>query len=162
MAAEGESSTDRVSVKTYVPAYQRAEWDDHADELDMSRSEFVRTMVQAGRRGFEPTDRETRQAGQQSPPETATEQPADSTPAQSTDADSQSSSTADTARSTADTTDLEDRVVALLDGTVRSWDELFEALTDDIEERLEDTLAELQDTNRVRYSGRDGGYELVQ
>jgi hypothetical protein len=45
-------SDDRRSVKTYVPARQKDRWQDHADELGMSQSEFVRTMVQAGRRGF--------------------------------------------------------------------------------------------------------------
>jgi len=45
-------SDDRRSVKTYVPADQKDRWQDHADELGMSQSEFVRTMVQAGRRGF--------------------------------------------------------------------------------------------------------------
>jgi len=45
-------SDDRRSVKTYVPEDQKAIWQDHADELGMSQSEFVRTMVQAGRRGF--------------------------------------------------------------------------------------------------------------
>ena len=49
---------DRQSVKTYVPTEQKDVWRDHADELDMSLSEFVRTMVQAGRRGFAPTDSE--------------------------------------------------------------------------------------------------------
>ena len=49
---ESEQNTDRTVVQTYVPAYQRQAWDDHADRLEMSRSEFVRTMVQAGRRGF--------------------------------------------------------------------------------------------------------------
>ncbi|MDZ5812319.1 DUF5805 domain-containing protein [Halorubrum sp. AD140] len=45
-------SDDRRAVKTYVPADQKDRWRDHADELGMSQSEFVRTMVQAGRRGF--------------------------------------------------------------------------------------------------------------
>lgn len=48
-----QESQDRKAVKTYVPAYQKAIWADHADELDMSQSEFVRTMVQAGRNQFE-------------------------------------------------------------------------------------------------------------
>lgn len=43
---------DRVVVKTYVPEEQKAEWREHADDLDMSQSEFLRSMVQAGRRGF--------------------------------------------------------------------------------------------------------------
>lgn len=50
---------ERAAVKTYVPRYQKQEWNDHADELEMSQSEFVRTMVQAGRREFEiPTNSE--------------------------------------------------------------------------------------------------------
>ncbi len=51
--SEGDLDTSRVSVKTYVPAYQRDVWADHADRLGMSQSEFVRTMVQAGRRDFQ-------------------------------------------------------------------------------------------------------------
>ncbi|MBV0900175.1 DUF5805 domain-containing protein [Haloarcula salina] len=47
-----DRETERVSARTYVPAYQRDIWDDHADRLDMSRSEFIRSMVQAGRRGY--------------------------------------------------------------------------------------------------------------
>lgn len=47
------NNDDRVPVRTYVPEYQRDLWDEAADELDMSRSEFVRTMVQAGRRAFD-------------------------------------------------------------------------------------------------------------
>src|SRR6056297_3280818 len=49
-------SEDRRSVKTYVPAEQKDRWREHADELGMSQSEFVRTMVQAGRRGFSPPE----------------------------------------------------------------------------------------------------------
>jgi hypothetical protein len=47
---------DRKAVTTYVPAYQKSEWAAHADRLEMSQAEFVRTMVQAGRRGFEDSD----------------------------------------------------------------------------------------------------------
>jgi len=43
---------ERTSVKTYVPSYQKEQWSAHAVELSMTQSEFVRTMVQAGRRGF--------------------------------------------------------------------------------------------------------------
>lgn len=54
MAEESEVDTSRARVETYVPAYQRDEWDKHAEELGMSRSEFIRTMVQAGRSKFNP------------------------------------------------------------------------------------------------------------
>jgi hypothetical protein len=53
MSADDDVDTSRASVRTYVPAYQKAEWERQADRLDMSLSEFVRSMVQAGRRGFE-------------------------------------------------------------------------------------------------------------
>lgn len=43
---------DRAVMKTYVPPEQKTEWQAHAERLDMSQSEFLRTMVQAGRRGF--------------------------------------------------------------------------------------------------------------
>lgn len=45
---------ERTVVKTYVPRSQKEAWVDHAESLGMSQSEFLRTMVQAGRRGFDP------------------------------------------------------------------------------------------------------------
>lgn len=131
-----ELDTDRVAVRTYVPAYQREEWDGHADELDMSRAEFVRTMVQAGRRGFdlddESPDRES------NPPEGGPE------------------------AATPGVGGLEDRVLSLLEAErALSWEELVEGLTDDLEERLDEVLDDLQDANRVRHSGRQGGYAVI-
>ncbi|MUV88969.1 hypothetical protein GJ629_02900 [Halapricum sp. CBA1109] len=127
------AETDRVAVKTYVPAYQKAEWTDHAERLEMSQSEFVRTMVQAGRRGFLSAE--------------------------------DGGTDGDDCESDADGTDaaeLADRVQSVLSGsTHHSWEELLESLTDDIETRLDETLAELQEDNVVRYSGRHGGYTLV-
>lgn len=46
-------SDDLAVMKTYVPANQKERWQEHAAELDMNQSEFLRSMVQAGRRGFE-------------------------------------------------------------------------------------------------------------
>ena len=48
-----DGETDRVAVKTYVPRYQKEAWQTQAAALDMSQSEFVRSMVQAGRKGFD-------------------------------------------------------------------------------------------------------------
>ena len=120
------AETSKKSIKTYVPAYQKDEWKRHADELDMSLSEFVRTMVQSGRKGFEP----------------ATEEPSsrDATPGGNA---------------------LETQVLELLSSDTYSWDELLEAVTDDVESRLDETLGELQASNRIRYSGRHGGYTVV-
>jgi hypothetical protein len=49
MSSDPDVDTSRTVVQAYVPAYQRDNWDEHADQLGMSRSEFVKTMVQAGR-----------------------------------------------------------------------------------------------------------------
>ncbi|WP_408958677.1 DUF5805 domain-containing protein [Natrinema sp. 74] len=123
----GDSAdTSRKSVKTYVPAYQKSEWQSHADDLEMSQSEFVRTMVQAGRKGFEP----------------------DTTEPDSSDPDPGGN-------------DLETRVLKLLSADTYSWDELLETVSDDIESRLDATLERLQADNRIRYSGRHGGYTTV-
>lgn len=49
------TDTDReatVAVQCTVPEYQRQEWEQHAEDLDMSLSEFLRCMTQAGRNGF--------------------------------------------------------------------------------------------------------------
>jgi hypothetical protein len=135
MAAEGDE-TERTVVKTFVPRYQKERWTDHADDLDMSQSEFVRTMVQAGRRGFDPIETESND-------ESDSERPG------SPDANPRGQG-------------LEDRVLSVLDGDAhRDWDELVEALTGDIESRLEDALQELQAADEVRYSGRHGGYTRV-
>ncbi|WP_435153624.1 DUF5805 domain-containing protein [Haladaptatus sp. DFWS20] len=119
--------TSRTVVKTYIPEYQKDEWQSHADELDMSQSEFVRAMVQAGRKGFEINPVETPEGG--------------ANPGGS---------------------ELKTRLLETLaaEGHL-SWDELVERLAGDFEDRLENVLDELQSANRVQYSGRRGGYELV-
>ncbi|MBV0923036.1 hypothetical protein KTS45_02385 [Halomicroarcula limicola] len=138
MAVDGDGD-ERTSVRTYVPAYQKELWREHADELDMSQSEFVRTMVQAGRSGFEPA--ESGSTDGTSEPSTA-EEPTSPNATPGVDG-------------------LKDRVQAVLaDGDPHDWDELLAELTDDIEERLDRTLQELQSSGRVRYSGRHGGYVL--
>jgi hypothetical protein len=135
--------TERVTVSTYVPAYQRDRWRADADELGMSQSEFVRTMVQAGRSGFELAesggigDSET---GGDSP-NPVEDHPPDVTPGGN---------------------GLKNRVLEVLSReAVVDWDDLVAGVTGDIEERLDEALDELQTENRVRYSGRHGGYRLV-
>ncbi|RAW46192.1 hypothetical protein DQW50_05300 [Halorubrum sp. 48-1-W] len=123
-------SQDRRSVKTYVPAEQKSTWQRHADELGMSQSEFVRTMVQAGRRGFSLSTESNR------------EQP-------------------DPEGSNPGGNDLERRIESAIADGHRSWDDLVEAVFDGFEESLEEALDSLQERDRVRYSGREGGYTLV-
>jgi hypothetical protein len=139
MATEG-LDTERKTVVTYVPAYQKREWGNHADRLGMSQSEFVRTMVQAGRREFgvpaDPTSDGNPGESHEGPPERS---------------------------GTTGTDDFEDRIrEALAAGEYLSWDELLASLTDDIEGRLDDTLQRLQSSNVVKYSGRHGGYTLTE
>jgi hypothetical protein len=57
---------------------------------------------------------------------------------------------------------LEDRVLDLLQrrGTL-NWDELLTELTDGIEDRLAEVLEDLQGENRIKHSGRHGGYTVV-
>ncbi len=57
---------------------------------------------------------------------------------------------------------LETRVLNLLENDTYAWDELLEAVTDDVESRLDDALEQLQAENRIRYSGRHGGYTIVE
>jgi hypothetical protein len=126
--------TERTAVRTYVPAYQKAEWRSHAERLNMSQSEFVRTMVQAGRSDF-------------------TVAPDGATPADrghSPDPDDGGGEDP-----------LRDRVLDVLaDGGHHSWEDLLSSLTDDIEDRLDETLQDLQSDGRIRYSGRHGGYAV--
>jgi len=133
-----EVDTSRTTVRTYVPAYQRDEWDDHAEELDMSRSEFVKAMVQAGRRGFGAS-----RGDGSSGPETETGEKADD-PGSNPRGDG-----------------LEEQVLDVLaKDDYLSWEELVEELTGDLESRLERALQDLQSDDRVRYSGPNGGYTI--
>lgn len=117
---------ERAVVKTYLPKYQKAKWKEDAARLDMSQSEFVRAMVQAGRRGFNPD-----------PPE---RESSDSNPGGS---------------------GLEEQVLDALQEGVHTWDELLATVSESMEEQLDETLQELQQQNRIQYSGRYGGYKII-
>ncbi len=133
------SDDERVSVQTYISESQRELWQKEADQMNMSQAEYVRTMVQAGRRGFELHT-------------------ADS----DLNSTSDGSAEAGLGDETPGVTGLKDRVLDVLRSTeFADWDALLAGVTDDIEERLEETLDELQSDDRVRYSGRHGGYTVV-
>jgi DNA-binding transcriptional MocR family regulator len=139
MAAD--TDTTRTKVETYLPAYQKERWREHAEELEMSQSEFVKAMVQAGRRGFEAEAAGEREEGNASSEKSVEPETPDSNPGGN---------------------DLEDRVLAVLDEGSCSWEELVDRMTDDIEERLDAVLEDLQRANRIRYSGRNGGYTRTE
>lgn len=122
-------SNERVAVQTYVPESQREIWRTEAERLDMSQAEYVRSMVQAGRRNFD-LDRISRES----------EKP--------------------TSRDVTPGVDgLNDRVLAILrEENYPSWEELVSELTRDVESDLDTALESLQDSNRIKYSGRHDGY----
>ncbi|EMA01240.1 DUF5805 domain-containing protein [Haloferax denitrificans] len=139
---------DRATVQTYLPAHQKAIWKDHADRLGMSQSEFVRTMVQAGRRDFDVPSR-----GDEAATTPGVEGVETGLQNDGSDQDGGSENNGE----------FEARIIeALAADSHRSWDDLVAALTDDIEDRLESTLQELQSSGRVVYSGRHGGYTLAE
>ena len=136
MAVEGDDGRDesRTRVQTYVPRYQRDEWERRAESLDMSLSEFVRTMTQAGKQGFD----EVVDAG------SSEESPA--TP----------SSTPDSGGS-----GLEDRVLSTLSADeYQGWDELVESVQEEFEADLGDSIDELLERGEIEH--RHGkGYALA-
>ncbi len=127
---KGDDRTEQVEVRTRVPAYQKQEWINDAEQLDMSQTEFVRTMVQAGRRELG-----LREGGEDEPE------------ARSMDADPGGEP-------------VKDRVLAALDEGPCEWDDLVTAVTADLEDQLDAALTELQSEGRVYHSGRAGGYVL--
>lgn len=129
---------ERTAVKTYVPAYEKDEWAEHADEFDMSLSEFVRSMVQAGRRGFE--------GGTDASIEVDSE---------ATPVEPPSPGSAPQGR------DVETHVLEILRSEPRPADEVVEAVIGDFREEVYDALQSLQDDGRVRHDARSDGYRVV-
>lgn len=124
-------SDERVAVKTYVPAYQKARWEEHADEMNMSQSEFVRLMVQSGRSSFTPDEPEEG---------AATLEP------------SQTTENEDLAPQVLDIIDSHGPI---------SWEGIIERIQRDFEDEIEHVLETLQDDNHIRHSGRSNGYTVI-
>lgn len=125
--------TERTVVKTYVPRYQKEQWREEADGLDMSQSEFVRSMVQAGRSDLALGGEEAVRPEPGSPP------------------------------SDPGGDGLETRLLDALDSdSYLGWEELVEALSEDFEGRLEEAIDSLRDDGRIEHSPRQGGYALAE
>ena len=45
-----DADTERTVVKTYVPAYQREEWDDHADRLETKNGKRITWNINFGKK----------------------------------------------------------------------------------------------------------------
>jgi hypothetical protein len=140
MADANDDAGERAVVTTYVPEYQKQQWKHHAEDLDMSQSEFVKAMVQAGRRGFG-----------------ADAQSLDST----TPFSSSESQGSDGGNGEND--DLKQTVLAALDeNPYLTWEELLESVIGDVETALEETITSLQENNEITHSPRRGGYVLME
>ncbi|WP_348609062.1 DUF5805 domain-containing protein [Halobaculum rarum] len=151
--SEADADTERVAVTARVPTYQKAEWVADAERLDMSQSEFLRTMVQAGRRDLGIAEEFGPPAGVESRSTEDRDEPATDS------ANAEGGSPPSDPRGSGLEDDLLD---TLSDAEVLSFDELVEAVAGDIEARVDETMGNLQSRGRVRYSGRDGGYVLVE
>ena len=131
------AGNDRVSVQSYVPAAQRQVWRNEADEMDMSQAEYVRSMVQAGRRSFDPEEGGPSGTGTQEEPGAPDGNPRDS--------------------------GLKDRILDVLETEdVADWEDIRAAVTNDIDDRLEEALSELQGEDAIQYSGRRDGYVVIE
>lgn len=135
--ANGSPETVRLSV----PEYQLDEWAAHAEALEMSTNEFVRSMVQAGRRGFD-----------ESAPDVLGR----------TDTEGEAGVATDPAGD-GPTNGLRTELLAVLSASeYRSWDDLSESVVDEIEAALDAELRSLLDEGRVDHSPREDGYRLVE
>ncbi len=134
MATSDGEDRSRMRVQTYVDASQREEWEQRAESMDMSLSEFVRTMTQAGKRGFEEAMSEGNGA----------------------DAGRRPSSPPNPQGS-----GLEERVLSALSADeYRSWDDVVAAVQEDFEAELGDVVDELLDDGAIEHRhGR--GYALA-
>lgn len=129
------TAEETVQVSLRIPRHQREEWQAHAGELDMAQSEFVVSMVQAGRRGFE---------------------------AEAGDGASGSRSEPGSPPATPGVEGLESRVQAVIrDRGVASWDEIVEELVEDFETELDRAVKELDNADVIQHAPRDGGYVLT-
>lgn len=132
MTSEG-LETERTGVKTYVPEFQKERWQEDADAMDMNQSEFIRTMVQAGRRGFD-LGAESEEAAED----------------ELSDADPRGDG-------------LETVLLGLLStDRYLSWGALVDEVTEDLEDRVETALQDLVAEGRVQHSPRRGGYVRVE
>lgn len=129
-----EQDTERTSVRTYVPTYQKEAWAEHAEALDMSLSEYVRSMVQAGKRGFEGSTAVSESVDPEEPPSEGATPGVDG---------------------------LESTVVEALSEGPREFDELVDEVAEDFRREVDDVLARLEDDGRVEHDRLGGGYRVT-
>jgi len=124
--------SDPVTVSTRIPKAQRDRWREDADALDMSQSEFVRAMVQAGRRGF------------------------------SSNGANGNAVETDVAAADPRGSDLRTAILDVLrrEGELE-WAEIADAVIGDVEDDVEGELLALQARDEVRHSPQRGTYAVA-
>lgn len=131
------TETDRTEVKTYLPRYQKERWREDADALDMSMSEFVRSMVQAGRRGFDLTEENasdhvtpTRRQGDLDPEHPGGDH-------------------------------LDEGVLDAIEESPKTFDDLTGIVMGDLEDRIADSLDSLMKDDLVVFDHRNHEYRIA-
>jgi hypothetical protein len=132
---ESDLDTETKRVQTYIPAYQKEIWSEHADDLGMSRAEYIRTMVMSGRRGF--------LTGSASDPD-----------------DNDTPGVGDAGHAELPPVVRERVLITLRQLETADYDDLAEIVTVDVTEALDAVLDDLQQENVIRHQ-RDEGYELI-
>lgn len=124
------AADETVQVTLRVPRHQREEWQEHAADLEMDQSEFLVSMVQAGRREFEAEEPPARRRNRLEGGFEATTPGVDG---------------------------LERRVIEVIreQGEAR-WEDLVEELVVDFEDAVVETLKGLENQGRIESDPRTG------
>ncbi|MBB6645220.1 DUF5805 domain-containing protein [Halobellus ruber] len=137
---ESGLDTSRATITVYAPVYQRDKWDEEAEELGLSRSEYLKMMIQAGRKHFDPDN------GQKK----LTSIGGAETPIPDSDHPSNKFS---------EDICLESQILeAISRGDYLTWNEIVDTVVDDIERYIDKELDDLRDSNQIRYDGQRGGF----
>lgn len=152
MPEQDTVDTERAVVTTYVPAYQKDAWADHAENLGMSQSEFVRSMVQAGRRGFGANTVEP--GGETGDEDVKPGEPSFDAKKSGKKKRSSGSNPRGNIRKTV--------LQTLEDQGPLSWEELVEEVIGDLEDELEVAVMNLLDSNQITNHPRSGKYEIKE
>lgn len=131
------AETDRTEVKTYLPRFQKERWREDADTLDMSMSEFVRSMVQAGRRGFALAEED---AGENV-----------ITPRRKGDLDPVHPGG----------NDIKEGVLDAVEDGPKTFDDLTDIVMGDLEDQIADSLDSLMNDDLVVFDHRDREYLII-
>ena len=114
MSAESDHDSGGTVLNVYVPEHERVDWEQHADELGLEMSRYVREMVKSGRRPWYSENYRVQPEGDEPNQE------------------------------------LEEQILAALsEAGPLSNDEVYEAITNQLQSRVDEKLMELREDNRI-------------